>query len=156
MSAAKMKTFRHIQLLNAMLNEFHQDKLVFVITVTPIFVVAFALVTFVKSPNADIMYLATLTIIIIDGFLAILITLGQMAILHSKSHEVIKYMLCKHGSQSTRNSRRSELTFYKSCLPLRVKMGTGNFIESLTPLNCLGHSLNLSVNVLLLGGRTKV
>lgn len=139
--------FRYVQILTAMLNEIQKNSLVLMFVVAPIFIGSFALVTFIKGSNTDVIFVAALLVIMMDCFLAILCIQGQMASVYTKSRSIIENLSWKQSRGETKFSLMLEHRFYKSCLPLKIMMGSDNFIESLTPLNCLEHSLNLSVNV---------
>lgn len=143
----KTTMFRHMQLLAAMLHEFQQDGSILVIVIAPIFTSAFAFVTFIRSSNTDIMFLATLVLSISDWLLAIIFTLGQMEMFYYKSKSIIKFMTWEQDSQTPKYLRILEHKFDKSCLTLKILMGSLNFIESLTPLHFLEHPINLSVNI---------
>lgn len=48
-------------------------------------------------------------------------------------------------------NRKWTRQFLKSCGAIKMKFGGSNFVEMLTPLNCISHAVQLSVQILLLG-----
>lgn len=66
----------------------------------------------------------------------------------SKALEDIKLYLAK---ASQIRERRWLKRFVKSCGIIKMKFGGNNFVEELTPLSCISHAIELSVQILLLG-----
>ncbi len=140
----KIAKFRPLQLLTQ-----NSESLILPIIISPIFICAFALITIAKSSNMD-MLLAILIITLVNCWLAILLIEGQMAMVYGKSCRMIEIMKEKANSQTTMFLQILNRKFYKSCQPLKIVMGSANIIDSSTLLHCLEHSLNLSLQVLLL------
>lgn len=150
MSQNERVMFRYLQILTTMLNEFQNGLLILSFIVIPILVFSYSLVSFIKVSHMELVFIASLLGILGNGFLAVLCIQGQMAAVYMKSEELIENMKRKQNFFETKKERMIQHKFYKSCMPLRIMMGSANYIDNLTPLNCLNHAMDLSVNILLL------
>ncbi len=149
----RAKMFKHIQVLVALLNGFHKGPLMLAIMAASIFVLAFTLSTLVKNSGLDIMFIFTIFIIVTDCVLVTLVVFGQMATVYIKSKNALHVITCKKTLWLPVNLQKTECKFYKSCKPLKIMIGSVNLVDSLTPLNILQHSITITANILLLGGK---
>ncbi len=142
--------FRSMQLLTGLINELQAGSLIPVIVSLTTLISAFALSTLVKGSNSDMLFVATLFLLLADCCLVVLVILGQMAIMHSRSRTILDTMKRRTTVFLSALDRKWEQRFYRSCSYLKFMIGSVNFVDELTPLNCLQFSVTLSVNVLLL------
>ncbi len=136
-----------------MLNGFQKGPLIVTMMAAPNFVFAFTLSTLVKSSSFDFVFLSTLMLIMVDCFLVTLVMFGQMATINMKSKSVLQVMMWKKTNWLPVNLQKWEHKFYTSCQPLKIMIGSANFVDSFTPLNILQLSVTLAANILLLGGK---
>lgn len=146
--------FSHIQVLVALLNDFQKGPLILTIIAAPIFIFAVALTTVVKSSNIDVIFMFTLFLISVDCVMAIMVILGQMATMYTKSTLILHAMATRKTLWLPVNIQKWEQKFYKSCSPLKILIGGANFVDSVTPLNCLQVAVTLAASILMLEGKT--
>lgn len=133
-----------------MVNTFQKSLFVFIIVTGVIIIWVFALTTLIKSTNSDFIFVSTLVMLLIDAVLVDLVILGQMGAVYRKSHELLDVMKCAHNPNLTGREQKWEHKFYRSCPPLKIMINSVNFVDGLTPLNCLHLSMTLSANILML------
>lgn len=144
--------YRHIQLLTNLCNEVHQKYLLSSMIVTSILILSCSLVPLVQIPissdNAPV--LCMLLGACLDSLFYELFCLGGMVTVHKKSKIFIRKLKLEACivSESVGNGRWTR-KFARSCAPIKIKFGSNNFIEELTPLKCLTCSLRLTVQILL-------
>ncbi len=147
--------YRHIQILAAMLNELQTGPPILIIISGPTLFSALVMSTLVESWDSDILFVATLVINLVDCIVLIIAVLGQMSTVCRNSSKTIELMSVKPKAYFIKRDHKWEQRFYKSCTPIKVIINSGNFVDSLTPLNCLQLSFSLSVNILLLNGSSR-
>lgn len=138
--------FRHIQFLTVLLNEVQKGTLIVVLIWSSTLILSLVVSMLVISSIEDWTSLATLMLIAVDCTLEILIILGGMSTVYITSRTALetKPKLC--SSSDARWLRR----FLSSCQPLKIRIGSVNFVDEFTPLNCLHFSITLGVNIILL------
>lgn len=146
----RAKIFRHIQVLVTLLNKLQKGPAMLVFIAAPTLECALSLPTVIRANNVEYGFQATLLLVAGYSYFSIFIILGQMAIVYSTSTATLKDIDKENITFSFRE-RKWEKRFYKSCPSLKVVISGRNFVDTFTTLNCLLCSLNLSVNVLLLG-----
>ncbi len=150
----KANAFRHIQVLVGMLNAFQKGPLMLMITFMPILGQSLATPMLVRNSGVEVSLLTTLLFILLNCFMATLVILSQMGMLHKNSRKILEFMTWKQitlnlSKIQTRNTKW-EHRFYRSCPPVKIMIASGSFVDMLTPLNCLQFGMSLSSNVLLL------
>ncbi len=145
----RAKLFRHIHLLNVLLNGIQKGPpiLVFVFAFTVAQALAFS--SLVGNLNSDYKVLATLLLVTVQCFMGILIIMGQMGVVYQKSNTWIRIMQRKNNAI---RDRKWEKRFYKSCSTLKIMISGRSFVDKLTPLNCLQYSMTSAASLLLLRG----
>lgn len=147
----RAKVFRHIQVLNTLLNEIQKGPPMIVYISALVVLGAMTLTTIIASPNSDT---AVIMILLwINCFVGISIVLGQMAMVNQKTSGLLSTIRTKRKSPVLSiQDRKWEDRFYRSCLGLKVMISSVNFVDELTPLNCFDMSISTTVNLLLLSG----
>ncbi len=149
----RAKVFRQLQLLNGSLNGIQKGPPILAFIFTFIVIEAFALSTLIGSNTIDLRMKATLFIVTVDCFMGLLIIVGQMGMVNQKSSSLIETMKNSHKHlEMSVGDRKWEHRFYRSCSALKILIGSTNFVDELTPLNCLNFSIDCTVNLLLLSG----
>lgn len=138
--------FRHIQFLTVLLNEVQKGTLIAVLLWSSTFILSLAVSMLVISSIEDWTSLATLTLIVVDCTLEILIILGGMSTVYITSRRALVTKPKLYSCSDARWLRR----FLRSCQPLKIRIGSVNFVDELTPLNCFHVSITLGVNIILL------
>lgn len=95
------------------------------------------------------MFIMLLVLITLVCVLVLIFLLGGMAELHSESEKFLWSI--KHLSKLTKRSNKRLLKrFRKSCWKITAKFASISYIESLTPLHCIGFSIELTMELLLM------
>lgn len=106
---------------------------------------ALALATLVQS--SDMPTALLMTVILIEGTLGLIAMIGGMA----KVYAVSVYLL-----ESFKSAAVSKITspwgkrYCKSCRPLKIMIGSGNYIDQKTPLTCIDAAISYCVDLLLI------
>ncbi|CAL8126948.1 unnamed protein product [Orchesella dallaii] len=82
---------------------------------------------------------------------------GPMVSMHVDSKQLLANFKRQHGNvQKSIGSTEQRLSkiwinkFYRSCSPIKIKLGESNFLEELTPLRCVDCSFDMTIQFLLL------
>ncbi|CAL8132214.1 unnamed protein product [Orchesella dallaii] len=145
--------YRKIQVL-AILNNAILKTAVLIFLVFPVFLLAISIAVLVKLDwNSDNVFVIVLFIsMICDTIPELLICVGGAVGTYTES----KTFLTKLGvsNSDTNLYKGAEFRwlqrFRKSCPPIKIQFGPDNFLEELTPLNCLNSAVNLTMQLLLL------
>lgn len=97
-------------------------------------------------PDINTLMFAALLLVTIDGTPRILVVLGRLVLVYTKSNNLIKLV----KRLVLRVERRWAHKFWRSCYRLRIKFWYSNFLQELTPLRCYDCVINLIMQVLLL------
>ncbi len=147
----RAKVLRHIQLLSTLLNGIQKGPPILAIMCALTVVGSLAFSTLIGNLNSDFKFVATLLLLTIDCLMGMLIILGQMGMVYQKSNCLLRKMQCRHYSQGISiRDQKWEHRFYKSCSPIKIFISSVNFVDQLTPLNCLQLSMTFTANILLL------
>ncbi|CAL8121578.1 unnamed protein product [Orchesella dallaii] len=151
--------FREIQVFALLNNEINQNALL-VFTFSLILVISLEITAFVRMEwNAEnFVALGFFSYSCFNScFFLIIIMGGGMIAVYSTSKTLFELIKRKQSctgrflNATQRLEKRWLTKFCRSCTPLRVKLGESNFLEELTPLNCINTAVDLTVNMLLLG-----
>lgn len=144
--------YRHIQLLTNLSNDIQQKWII----PAPLFGAlvgsgaGLAVLVQIPASSENLVILLIMAIIWADFILFLLICLGTFATLYKESKATVQKIKLSLAEISDRIERIWARKFLRSCGALKVKFGANNFVEELTPLNCLSYSLQISVQILLL------
>ncbi len=141
--------FRQLQILTAMLNAFHQGPPIIYVLTGPMLMSALCLSTLVQGSIPDFMSIAVLAILLVDCNMILMVIFGQMATVYRRSCKILKFMTSKYDREKRNRQNKWEQRFYRSCSPLKIMISKANFVDVLTPLNCVQISIGLSVNLML-------
>src|SRR5688572_20787385 len=96
----------------------------------------------------------------VDATICHVVNLGGMAAMHTQCVDSFRLLNedlvteVKKGTVSMTVAKRKELRwrrrFYRSCVSIKAMFGSFNFVDALTPLNCIDMGNDLTVNFLLL------
>lgn len=151
--AKKFSIYRHIQLLTIICNNIRQKVMLTAGMVGSIITAGTGLAVIIRTPCTP----DSLPVILVMGLLSLntclfmLFCLGEMAELYMVSKQACKNIKLIIPSVSSQRTRKLTGSYLRSCGPLRSKFGGNNFVEELTPLNCMSHAFQLAVQILLLG-----
>lgn len=145
--------YRVLEILAILMNEVQQKVLVttLVVTAIPSTAVGVVLMIRVFKSGVDFIVLALAICLLANGIMALVLLLGGMAKLYLESEKCCECIrkLCWNSGYSRMNIRWIRL-FSRSCRLITAKFGSLNFIEPLTPLNCIDFVSGLVVQLLLL------
>lgn len=138
------------------MNEILQKVMVTSIIMAGIWVHCLSLNVLIRMPGGNNIFFSCLFLFLtLQSAGVISVEVGGWAQVNIQSLYVFQQLKCKladramHGERSVHELRK----FYKSCSNIKVKFGSLNYIERLTPLKCMAFSLDLTVNLLLLRGK---
>jgi len=109
-------------------------------------------VVIMKWIAGNFLPISTSIFLVIPTSAMLLVMLSGMVGAYLKSIKVIQG-LKQSLSKTSLNSRDKKWLkrFSKSCSPIKIRIRNSNFLEALTPLNCLNFAFNLSIQILLVG-----
>ncbi|CAL8128997.1 unnamed protein product [Orchesella dallaii] len=144
--------YRQLQIMNKYYNIIQQNVL---LTSTLVLVTnGFVVCTYVMLSNGTNVTVLQIFMFLNGGlncFLVILIQIGAMAKLCGESSRVILDLKKSVGQREMSGRKRKWIKSYlKSLTPLRVALGSTNFIDELTPINLLDFCVEQIVSLLLL------
>lgn len=147
----RAKVFRHIQVLTALLNGIQKGPTILVMQSAFVVIGGLALSILVENLDLGVAFVSIALLLTVNCFMDILIILGQMARVNQKSNGLIRTMRVRQSAIGTSpQDRKWEKRFYRSCSALKIMIGSVNFVDELTPLNCFQCSISLAINLLLL------
>lgn len=104
-------------------------------------------VTPLISINLPILVIAF--IIVVTATSSLLFCVGGFSEVHQESRLSFENISRRISKLRIRKERKWAERFVKSCGLIKIKFGGNNFVEELTPLNCLSHATQLAVQILL-------
>lgn len=147
-----LPVYRHVQLLTNLSNSIQQKGIIpgLLVECTTVSGVILAFLVQTPASSENLLVLLTLTLTCVDCVLFILLCLGTLAIVYKESRVTCEKIRLDLASIVDWNERKWTQKFLKSCSVLKMKLGGSNFVEELTPLNCLDNALQIAVQILLL------
>lgn len=112
---------------------------------------ALALVVKIPSTAENFPVLIVLGTVVIDCKLLLLCALYGFAEVFEKSKHISYAIRLNILGVRSRKERRWAQQFLRSCGAIKMKFGGNNFVDRLTPLNCISHAVQISTQILLLG-----
>ncbi len=142
--------YRQIQLLSQAFNEIHQE---FVLTASILSAIAIQTILLYNLVCMEfniqtIPYLLLFLVLLLDLIVIIIYLYGMMGELNRDSKNRITNMLLKRDKKMSADAWLKRL--HRSCQPLKVKFGSANWLEPVTPLNIENFVISQTVNLLLL------
>lgn len=136
------------------MNDIQQKVMVTSVISAGIWVHCLALNVLIKMPdeNNNMLFAGIFLFLTLQAAGTISVVVGGWAQVNIQSEYIFQQLSWKltesemHGKRSVHKLRK----FYRSCSYVRVKFGSLNYIERVTPLKCMAISLDLTVNLLLL------
>lgn len=147
----KLSIFRHIQLLATLCNEIQQKVVIPIMMIGTIIAVAVGLSFAVHTPitSGNLPVLVILMIGGVDSALFLIFGLGGLAQVYKESSVTFEKITTTFATQTGRKLKWAR-RYLRSCAPIKMKFGGNNFVDEVTPLNCISHAIQLSVQILLL------
>lgn len=149
----RVSIYRHIEVIASICNKIQQRTQLPTIIAGSIVTLGVSLAFLVQTPatpdNASLLVLMLLASVNTTFFL--LFCLGSLAQVYKESVAALESIRLQLPKVSEVNERRWLRKFIRSCAVIKMKFGGNNFVEELTPLNCISHAIDLSVQILLLG-----
>ncbi|CAL8146985.1 unnamed protein product [Orchesella dallaii] len=145
-------TYRSIQVL-ALLTNMLLNTTVTGMVFCSILIEALGLAGFVRLEwvSCNFLSLTFCFMMVVNGMFALIVLLGGMAAVYMESKLIFQALKRNLSVYTTEKYKRKFLSrFYKSCRLIRINLGSINFFDTLTPLNCVNFSVNLAVQVLLI------
>ncbi len=161
--------YRSIQILACIANEIQQKVFVSTVVIAATIMTSICTTTVVKLPwtSGNIMPLLMFSIVGVNCVLAIVTSVGGMASVYTESVKVTRKLqksigiIGGGGYRTFVNVNRVcmgrwleikwKQRFYRSCVPIKIRFGSINFVDRLTPLACLDLANGVTLQLLLLG-----
>lgn len=153
----KMLAYRKIQVLVGLANVISQE-----VALTSLIVAGVGTMSAGVAMLIKISWLENPVLVFIfascmaNGTLIISVCLSGMVSVYTESENLLCSKIKRKIIEDMGKCKRDEFwekRFWKSVPVTKIKFGAANFIEQLTPLNTLNFSINLIVQILLLGGQ---
>lgn len=147
--------YRSIQVLVVLVNEIQQWGFVGAIVLGGVLFQAFCACTVTQLPwtSENIIPLGILSVITFNSMFTIIIVVGGMGTVYVESRTaLIKLKESVAGKNQIKGRYDVKWTrmFHKSCNLIKIRFGSINFVDQLTPLNCIDFANGLTVQLLLL------
>jgi len=143
--------YRFIQILAVLMNAVvHKTLLMLMMGCIFVSSVSLAACVKLKWTFANLFPLSMAFLILFDAMAILVVLLGGMVISYLKAKTIFQ---CLKGFSAKRLSKKEHKFLRKSCKscpPFKIRFGKVNFLEPLTPLNCVAFVINLAVQMLLL------
>ncbi len=146
--------YRKIQILSCLCNEVQQSIVMLAIGgATLVLVFAANAIILLPWNRENAAGLLLFVIVTYNLSFYLLVCVGTMAEIFEESKDVLE---CLTGARRMTRRYQTPLrvkwrqTFFMSCTPIKFKFADLNFIERLTPLNCIMFAISQTVSVLLL------
>lgn len=147
-----LRAYRILQILGILLNEVQQHELVTGVIVTAVCLLSLSTTSLTRvnlSRQQNIIVFGLLLILMIDCILTMIVLLGGMALVNTTSSD----RLLRFRKLFVRPSRiegRVIKKICRSCDTVKIRFGSFNFVNNLTPLKCIDFANNLTVQLLLI------
>lgn len=148
----KLRVYRRIQLLASLCNEIQQKIIVPAVIAGTITSVGFGLPILVLTPRTseNVALLVTVFAIVLSTMSFMIFCLGGFVDVYKESKISLEIVRSNIWHLSVRKNREWAMRVLWSCGLIKIKFGGNNFVEELTPLNCLSFATQLAVQLLLL------
>lgn len=120
-----------------------------IITASIVLHAALFTLTIRLARSGDWLMCAFFAFLTTDTLGVFVVLIGCMSKVHVTSHKMFEKLRCQ-ACKLNKMDKRLWNRLNRSCTNIRVKFGSLNYIDRLTPLNCLDFANNLTYNILLL------
>lgn len=149
----KLTAYRYLQLVANLCNDYLKSRVVpaTMAGTVMVFGVSLAIVIKLFSQQGNTFFLLLMATICVETAFYIMFGFRGLAEVHDLSKRSLQ--IAKKRTATIRGSLKRKWTrqFVKSCWVIRMKFGGNNFVEMLTPLNCISHATQIAVQILLVG-----
>lgn len=148
----KTSIYRSIQILANILNDIQQNIIVPVTMLECIIALGVSLAMLVHTlpTSENIPIFIIMSNACVDTLLFLLISLGGLAAVCKESRMILHKIKSGFSSVFRRREKMWIQRFVKSCGVIQMRFGGNNFVDDLTPLNCISHAAQLTLQILLL------
>lgn len=149
----KVPVYREIELIGNICNEIQQKAQLPTIIAGAIAVLGISTAFLIKTPATpdNIPLFVVMLLSSAETGLFLLFCVGGLAEVYKESSATLQDIKLYLSNFPQGKGRRWLGRFAKSCWVIKMKFGENYFVEELTPLNCISHAIDLSVQILLLG-----
>lgn len=137
--------FRHVQILEIIFNNFHRSTIDFEIA-TMIVTLPISLFALIKIDELNLAQKLFFTLAVLDTPFVILCNFGIISELYNTASAFLSYIRSHAGIQKDKYLKR----YVRSWPILKVKFGSANFVDKMTPVKSLDVSLNVTASLLLM------
>lgn len=143
--------YRHVQLLANVSNNIQQHAIISAPLVECTIAAGVTLAFLVQTAGTpdNMPALVIMIMACVDSTLFLFLCLGTLAIVYKESRFTLQRIKVNLTNIGCRMERRWTRKFLRSCSIIKMKFGENNFVDELTPLNCLSHALQICMQVLL-------
>lgn len=145
--------YRTLQLLSTLMNIVIQKELNAVVNISGTILLSVCEASLVTMPFTSRNYVQFFVFGLqcTNCFVGILVILGGFAQMHMRSNDIIRKMKKQLPIiMLDRRERGYRKRFHVSCAIIKVRLGSINYFDSLTPLNCIDFANGQAVQLLLL------
>lgn len=142
-----LKKYRTLQILGVLQNEIQQQFLLTELVVASIVLLSLCTTIVTKLGISGIVAVVCI-IIVVDCLSILTVLLGGMAMVHSTSVKGTQQLMALLALEKANFKTRRMI--YKSLVSIKMRFGSINFVDSLTPLKCIDYANSLTVQLLLL------
>lgn len=144
--------YRHIQLIASLYNDIQQRQALptLILGSTVFFAVSLAFLVQTSFSTENLSITILMSLMCVDGAFFILLSMSTLAAVFKESRVASQKITSDLSNITGRMEQRWARKFLKSCGAIKIKLGGNNFVEELTPLNCLSHGVQAAVQILLL------
>lgn len=143
--------YRSVQILELLANEIQQRSTLPQALVICLGVQSVAVVDLIRAPGMDLSTLALAGSMFINAMWFVVLFMSGMAGIYIESKLVHqKDANANADLGQTRKEKTWRRKFMRSCPFIKIRFGDLNFVEELTPLNCLDFGNHITVQLLLL------
>lgn len=148
-----LSNYRHIQLAANLCNEIQQQVLlpITIAGCTIVLGICLALVITSFSTTGNLFIKTSMGLISVEIVLYLIFGMRALAELHDESEHALHGIRTKLITLLEPKIRKWVQRYIRSCWPIKIKFGGTNFVDMLTPLNCIAHAVQITVHILLLG-----
>lgn len=147
----KTAQYRTLQVLGILMNEIQQKFLITSLVIAATLILSCGMTVVVQMPftKGNLLQLSVFLVLMTDSALLLIVILGNMSKVLVQSHRIFEVVRTHMTTQKISDRKQME-KFLKSCNFVKVRFGTLNYIDSLTPIKCIDFANDLTVQLLLI------
>lgn len=144
--------YRHIQLIASLCNDIQQKQMLpaLIVGCTFFFAISLAFLVQISFSIGNLSIIILMLVQCVDSAFFIVLSLSTMATVFKESQLATQKIKAYLSMMADGKAKKWIRTFLKSCGVIKMKLGGNNFVEELTPLNCMSHGLQIAVQIILL------